>query len=138
MYWETAVSTCCPSVHSTTLVSGRSVVSVWNGLPSTLPLRTVEWRSLIGNSGFVTSVGFDSGGIVRSTRSLSGASGSFSSPAASSCAAVGWGTGVGASSSSFPPQAATVSAADTPTARATRTRMRCLLECFIAFPCRVF
>ena len=76
------------------LVSGRSVVSVLNGLPSTRPLSTTEWRSLIGKSGFVTLVGSENGGAVRSTRSLSGATGSFSNPAAASWAAVGWGIAV--------------------------------------------
>ena len=32
---------------------------MWNGLSSTRPLRIAEWRSLIGNSGLLTSVGFE-------------------------------------------------------------------------------
>ena len=55
---------------------------MWNGLPSTLPLKTTDCRSLIGNSGLVISVGLENVGAVMSTRSLSGASGSLSSPAA--------------------------------------------------------
>ena len=51
-----------------------------------LPLKITERRSLIGNSGLVISVGFENVGAVMSTRLLSGASGSLSSPAAASCA----------------------------------------------------
>lgn len=71
------------------LVSGSRVVSVWNGLPSTLPLKTTECRSLIGNSGLVISVGFENFGAAMSSRLLSGASGSLSRPAATSWACVG-------------------------------------------------
>ena len=50
------------------LVSGRSVVSVWNGLSSTLPLRIAERRSLIGKSGLVMLVGSENVGPAMSTR----------------------------------------------------------------------
>jgi len=70
------------------LVSGRSVVSLLNGLSSTVPFKIAEWRLLIGKSGFVTLVGFENGGAVRSTRSPIDASGSLSSLAAASSSAV--------------------------------------------------
>ena len=73
------------------LVSGSSVVSVWKGLPSTLPLKTTERRRLIGNSGLVILVGFENFGASMSSRLLSGATGSLSRPAATSCARVGCG-----------------------------------------------
>jgi hypothetical protein len=57
-----------------------SVVSVLKALPSTVPLRTADWRLLIGKSGFVTSVGLEKGGATRSTRSLFGASGELVQP----------------------------------------------------------
>ena len=61
-------------------VSGSSVVSVRNGLSSTVPLSTTERRWLIGNSGFVTAVGSENGGATRSARSSSGASGKVAEP----------------------------------------------------------
>ena len=69
---------------------------MWNGLPSTLPLKTTDCRSLIGNSGLVISVGFEKVGASMSSRSLSGATGSLSRPAASSWAWVGCGIVAGA------------------------------------------
>src|SRR4051794_22868638 len=75
-------------------VSGSSVVSILNGLPSRWPLITAERRLLIGNSGFVTVVECENGGAPRSPRRESGAGGSRPSPAATSSARVGCGTGV--------------------------------------------
>ncbi len=103
-YCEAWVSTCWPGAHSITLVWGSRVVSVWKGLPSTRPLKTTDFRSLMGQSGLVISVGLEKGGTSRSSRLLSGASGSSSSPAAANWAWVGWGTGVEPVESSPPPQ----------------------------------
>ncbi len=93
---------------------GSSVVSVWKGLPSTLPLRIAECRSLIGNSGLVTLVESENGGAERSTRSLSGATGSLSNSAAFSCAAVGCGISVDSAEPPSPPHPASRSAVAIP------------------------
>ena len=58
-----------------TLGSGSSTVSIRSGLPSSLPSRMAEWRSLIGNSGLSTVVGTENVGSTRSARWLSGAVG---------------------------------------------------------------
>ena len=115
MYCETRASTHWPSLHSTIRVSGSRVVSVWNGLPSTWPLKITDCRSLIGNSGLVISVGFENVGAVMSTRLLSGATGSLSRLAAASSAWLGCGIVSGAAvafaSAPSPPQAPSASAA---------------------------
>jgi hypothetical protein len=72
MYWETSVSIRWPS-HCTILVSGRSVTSVRNGLPSTWPRNRTDACFDTGKSGFVTSVGCEKVGTRRSTRWLAGA-----------------------------------------------------------------
>ena len=76
------------------LVSGSSVVSVRNGLPSTVPFRTTDARRLIGNRRFVTLVGFEKAGATRSTRRSSAATGSSCRPAAAIWALDGCDTGV--------------------------------------------
>ena len=73
------------------LVCGNNVVSVWNGLSSTLPLKMTDSSSLTGNSGLVTSVGLENVGASMSSRLLSGASGRSAKPAASSWAWLGCG-----------------------------------------------
>src|SRR5215218_5419848 len=57
------------------LVSGSNVTSVLNGLPSTWPTISTESCLDTGNSGLVTLVGSEKVGILRSTRSLLGATG---------------------------------------------------------------
>src|SRR5829696_9219920 len=74
VYWETSVSIRWPC-HSMILVSGSNVTSVRNGLPSTWPTISTESCLDTGNSGLVTWVGSEKVGILRSTRSLWGATG---------------------------------------------------------------
>src|SRR5215217_5237080 len=74
VYWDTSVSICWPC-HSMILVSGSNVTSVLNGLPSTWPTISTESCLETGNSGLVTLVESEKVGILRSTRSLWGATG---------------------------------------------------------------
>src|SRR5215208_4294525 len=74
VYWATSVSIRWPC-HSMILVSGSNVTSVLNGLPSTWPTISTESCLDTGNSGLVTWVGSEKVGILRSTRSLWGATG---------------------------------------------------------------
>src|SRR6476661_5469101 len=94
MYCEVKTRTHWPGVHSMSLWNGSKVVSVCEALPSTCPLRIAERRPLIGNRGLVTEVESENGAATRSRRRLSGANGRSPSPAASSCAFDGCGTGV--------------------------------------------
>ncbi len=90
-YWDTSVRTQLPCLHPITRVSGRSVVSTRKDLPPTLPFKIADRRLLIGKSGFVTSVEFETGGARRSTCLILGATGSLFNPAAARWRAVGWG-----------------------------------------------
>src|SRR5215217_1168704 len=72
VYCETSVSTRW-SCHSMILVSGSSVTSVRNALPSTRPSIRTDSCFEAGNSGLVTLVGSENDGLARSTRLPSGA-----------------------------------------------------------------
>src|SRR4029453_11712948 len=62
-------------------VSGRSVTSGRNGFPPTWPSIRIDSCSETGKSGLVMVVGSENVGIVRSTRSLSGAPGTLAGTA---------------------------------------------------------
>jgi hypothetical protein len=107
-------------------VYGSTVVSVLKGFPSTLPARIADGSSLIGKSGFATFVGSENIGVARSTRSLSGVSGSSSSPAAASCARVACGMVAGSELRELPQPTVRVAATAASTSIGL-TVMACLL-----------